>query len=88
MVDPTGAAAAVAKAIPELKGKLTGNAIRVPPNVSMAILNLRLGRQTTVEELNEFLRQKALHSSLQQQIGYTLSSEAVSMILLARGRPV
>lgn len=79
VVTSTGAAKAVAKAIPELKGKLTGNAIRVPtPNVSMAILNLRLGHQTTVEELNEFLRQKALHSSLQQQIGYTLSSEAVS----------
>ena len=75
----TGAAKAVAKAIPELKGKLTGNAIRVPtPNVSMAILNLQLGRETSVEELNEFLRQKALHSSLQQQIGYTVSTEAVS----------
>jgi glyceraldehyde 3-phosphate dehydrogenase len=75
----TGAAKAVAKAIPELKGKLTGNAIRVPtPNVSMAILNLQLGRDTNVEELNEFLRQKALHSSLQQQIGYTVSTEAVS----------
>ena len=75
----TGAAKAVAKAIPELKGKLTGNAIRVPtPNVSMAILNLQLGREVTVEELNEFLRQQALHSSLQQQIGYTVSTEAVS----------
>ena len=75
----TGAAKAVAKVIPELKGKLTGNAIRVPtPNVSMAILNLQLGRDTTVEELNEFLRQKALHSDLQQQIGYTISTEAVS----------
>ena len=75
----TGAAKAVAKVIPELKGKLSGNAIRVPtPNVSMAILNLQLGRDTTVEELNEFLRQKALHSDLQQQIGYTISTEAVS----------
>ena len=75
----TGAAKAVAKAIPELKGKLTGNAIRVPtPNVSMAILNLQLGKAVNVEELNEFLRQQALHSSLQQQIGYTVSTEAVS----------
>ena len=75
----TGAAKAVAKAIPELKGKLTGNAIRVPtPNVSMAILNLQLGRETNVDEINEFLRQQALHSSLQQQIGYTVSTEAVS----------
>src|SRR5699024_12100878 len=39
----TGAATAVAKALPELSGKLSGNAIRVPtPNVSMAILNLEL----------------------------------------------
>lgn len=75
----TGAAKAVAKAIPELKGKLTGNAIRVPtPNVSMAILNLQLGRETSVGEINEFLRQQALHSPLQQQIGYTVSTEAVS----------
>ncbi len=75
----TGAAKAVAKAIPELEGKLTGNAIRVPtPNVSMAILNLRLGRDTNREELNEFMRRSALFSPLQQQIGYTISSEAVS----------
>jgi len=75
----TGAAKAVAKAIPQLEGKLTGNAIRVPtPNVSMAILNLRLGRETTREELNEFMREMALFSPLQQQIGYTISSEAVS----------
>jgi glyceraldehyde 3-phosphate dehydrogenase len=41
----TGAAKAVAKAIPELEGRLTGNAIRVPtPNVSMAILNLQLNQ--------------------------------------------
>ena len=79
VVTSTGAAKAVAKAIPELKGKLTGNAIRVPtPNVSMAILNLQLARETSVKEVNEFLRQQALHSPLQQQIGYTVSSEAVS----------
>jgi glyceraldehyde 3-phosphate dehydrogenase len=75
----TGAAKAVAKAIPELAGKLTGNAIRVPtPDVSMAILNLQLGRDTSRDELNEFMRRKALHSPLQQQIGYTISTEAVS----------
>ena len=75
----TGAAKAVAKVIPELAGKLTGNAIRVPtPNVSMAILNLQLGRATNVAEMNEFMRKTALHSPLQQQIGYTRSREAVS----------
>jgi glyceraldehyde 3-phosphate dehydrogenase len=75
----TGAAKAVAKAIPELAGKLTGNAIRVPtPNVSMAFLNLQLSRSVTKDELNEFLRFMALHSQYQQQIGYTVSTEAVS----------
>ena len=43
VITETGAAKAVAKALPELAGKLTGNAIRVPtPNVSLAILNLTL----------------------------------------------
>ena len=75
----TGAAKAVAKVLPELEGKLTGNAIRVPtPNVSMAILNLQLEKDTTADELNEFIRNKSLHSRLQQQIGYTVSTEVVS----------
>ncbi len=75
----TGAAQAAAKALPDLEGKLTGNAIRVPvPNVSMAILNLQLSRKTSLEELSEFMRGTALYSPLQQQIGYTISEEAVS----------
>ncbi len=79
VITETGAAKAVAKALPELAGKLTGNAIRVPtPNVSMAILNLRLGTATTKEELNEHMRDVALHSKLQQQIDYTNSPEVVS----------
>jgi len=79
VITETGAAKAAAKAIPELAGRLTGNAIRVPtPNVSLAILNLQLGRASTVSEINEFMRRKALFSPLQQQIGYTISTEAVS----------
>lgn len=75
----TGAAKAVARVLPELSGKLTGNAIRVPtPNVSMAMLNIQLNQDVTLDELNEFLRYKSLHSKLQQQIGYTISTEAVS----------
>ncbi len=75
----TGAAKAVAKALPELAGKLTGNAIRVPtPNVSMAILNLNLKAETTREELNDYLRHMALYSDLHKQIEYTNSPEAVS----------
>jgi len=75
----TGAAKAVVKAVPELAGKLTGNAVRVPvPNVSMAILMLNLGTPTSKEEINEFLRVLALHSPLQNQIGYTQDPDAVS----------
>lgn len=75
----TGAAKAVVKAVPELAGKLSGNAVRVPiPNVSMAIMTLSLEKETTKEELNEFLRQIALHSKLQNQISFTQSADAVS----------
>ncbi|MGB0222551.1 MAG: glyceraldehyde-3-phosphate dehydrogenase [Luminiphilus sp.] len=79
VITETGAAKAVAKVLPELEGKLTGNAIRVPtPNVSMAILNVTLGRETTKEELNEFMRQTALHSAFKKQIDYSNSPEVVS----------
>jgi len=75
----TGAASAVGKVLPQFVGKLTGNAIRVPtPNVSMAILNLTLKRDTTAEEVNEFMRNQALHSSLRKQIDYSGSPEVVS----------
>jgi glyceraldehyde 3-phosphate dehydrogenase len=75
----TGAAKAVSKALPELSGKLTGNAIRVPtPNVSMAILNLQLDKETTVDEVNEYMRYIALHSPMSQQVDYTHSPEVVS----------
>ncbi|QPB82927.1 glyceraldehyde-3-phosphate dehydrogenase [Pseudoalteromonas rubra] len=83
VITSTGAAKAVAKALPELAGKLTGNAIRVPtPNVSMAILNLNLKAETTAEELNEFLRDTSLHSELRDQIDYTASTEIVSTDLV------
>ena len=79
VITETGAASAVAKALPELKGKITGNSIRVPtPNVSMAILNLTLGRETTREELTEYLRDVSLHSPLQRQIDFISSPDAVS----------
>ena len=75
----TGAATAAAKALPELGGKLSGNSIRVPtPDVSMAILNLTLGKETTLEELNEYLRWVSLHSPLQRQLDFIRSPDAVS----------
>jgi glyceraldehyde 3-phosphate dehydrogenase len=79
VITSTGAVKAVAKAIPELNGKLTGNAIRVPtPNVSLAVLVLNLKDQVTKVELNEFLKNSAFTSKYRQIIGYTNSPEAVS----------
>lgn len=76
----TGAASAVSKAIPELKGKLTGNAIRVPtPNVSLAILNLNFDKTVgSADELNAFIKEKSQSEQWQAQIDYSDSSEAVS----------
>jgi glyceraldehyde 3-phosphate dehydrogenase len=83
----TGAAKAVAKALPELSGKLSGNAIRVPtPNVSMAILNLNLEQSTSVDELNTFLREVSMHSSLRNQVDYVTSPELVSTDLVGSKR--
>lgn len=83
----TGAAKAVAKALPELAGKLTGNAIRVPtPDVSMAILNLNLERETGKDELNAYLRSMSLNSELHKQIDYIDSPEVVSSDFLGSRR--
>ncbi|MFT4634628.1 MAG: glyceraldehyde 3-phosphate dehydrogenase [Arenicella sp.] len=83
VITSTGAAKAVAKVLPELAGLLTGNAIRVPtPNVSMAVMNLNLKRQVTVEDINETFRQISYHSPLQEQIGFTYSTEVVSSDLV------
>jgi glyceraldehyde 3-phosphate dehydrogenase len=56
----TGAAKAIGLVLPELKGKLDGNAIRVPTaNVSMVDLNFIAKRDTTKEEVNEVVRKAA-----------------------------
>jgi glyceraldehyde 3-phosphate dehydrogenase len=79
VITETGAAKAVAKIVPELAGKLTGNAIRVPtPNVSLAILSLRLERSASREEINSYLRMVSLEGELQNQIDFTNSTEVVS----------
>ena len=84
----TGAAKAVAKALPELAGKLTGNAIRVPtPNVSMAVCNLNLDKATTREELNDYIREVAFNSPLNQQISYSYSTEVVSTDFVGTPEP-
>jgi len=79
VITETGAAKAAEKALPELKGKITGNAIRVPiPNVSMAILNLTLHQDVTKEDINQFLREVSLKSPLRKQIDFVTSTEVVS----------
>jgi glyceraldehyde 3-phosphate dehydrogenase len=56
----TGAAAAVALVIPELKGKFDGMAVRVPtPNVSLVDAVMEVERETNVTEVNEALRAEA-----------------------------
>ena len=79
VITETGASSAVTKLLPELDGKLTGNAIRVPtPNVSLAILNLTVGKETTVEEVNNYLRESCIHGDMQRQMDFTYSPEVVS----------
>ena len=79
VITTTGAVKAVAKALPELEGKLTGNAIRVPtPNVSLAILSLALDNEVTVDQINQYLKSIAFHSKYREIIGFVNSSEIVS----------
>ena len=56
----TGAAKAIYLAIPELKGKLDGIAIRVPtPNVSLVDLTVELAKNTTAEDINAAFKKAA-----------------------------
>jgi glyceraldehyde 3-phosphate dehydrogenase len=83
VITETGADKAVAKVIPHLAGKLTGNAVRVPtPNVSLAILNLTLGKTTSKEEVGEVIKQASLYGNLSEQLEYSISNELVSTDLI------
>jgi len=67
----TGAAKAVGKVIPELNGKLTGMAFRVPtPDVSVVDLTVRLSKGTTYEEICKAMK-KASEGELKGILGYT-----------------
>lgn len=79
VITETGAAKAVAKIIPSIKGKLTGNAIRVPtPNVSLVILKLSLEKETDLDKFNKLMRKSSLSGDLYAQIKYSKSADAVS----------
>jgi len=73
----TGAAKAVTKVIPELKGKLTGMAFRVPTlDVSVVDLTVKLAKPTTYENLCAVLK-TAADGKLKGILGYT-EDEVVS----------
>lgn len=56
----TGAANAIGRVLPELKGKLHGSSIRVPtPNVSVVDLAISASREVTIDEVNDAIRQAA-----------------------------
>lgn len=56
----TGAAKAIGEVLPELKGKLNGLAIRVPtPTVSLVDLTCVVKKETTVDEVNQKMREAA-----------------------------
>ncbi len=67
----TGAAVAVTKVIPELKGKLTGMSMRVPvADVSVVDLTVKLAKETTYEEIMKVLK-NASETSMKGILGFT-----------------
>lgn len=79
VITSSGASSALNEVLPELAGKITGSSIRVPiPDGSLAIMTLQLNRVTTLEEVNEIMRNAALYGDLFEQIQYSSSKEFVS----------
>merc|ERR1711999_31710 len=67
----TGAAKAVGKVIPELNGKLTGMAFRVPtPDVSVVDLTVRIQKEATYEDICKTIKE-ASEGSFKGVLGYT-----------------
>merc|ERR1712112_579267 len=81
----TGAAKAVGKVIPELNGKLTGMAFRVPtPDVSVVDLTVRLKKPATYQQICQVIK-KASQSEMEGVLGYT-DEDIVSTDLLGDHR--
>jgi len=75
----TGAAKAIYLAIPDLKGKLDGFAMRVPtPNVSVVDLVVFVEKKTSAEEVNNALKAASEAGPLKGYLGYE-TNELVSM---------
>ena len=81
----TGAAKAVGKVIPELNGKLTGMALRVPvADVSVVDLTCKLAKPTTWDAIKEAMK-KAANGELKGILGYT-EDEVVSSDFIGDSR--
>ncbi|MGO3653895.1 MAG: glyceraldehyde-3-phosphate dehydrogenase, partial [Sphingobacterium sp.] len=79
VITETGAGTAMAKVFPNLKGKLTSNAIRVPvPDGSLAILHLELADPIDRASLNNLFQQAAAEGNLSKQIYFSGAQELVS----------
>jgi len=88
VITETGAGSAVAKALPSLAGKLTSNAIRVPvPNGSLVVLNLEVGKKTTIAAVNNIMKKYALEGELVEQIKYSMNNELVSSDIVGTSAP-
>ncbi|HQQ93232.1 MAG TPA: glyceraldehyde-3-phosphate dehydrogenase [Bacteroidia bacterium] len=88
VITETGAESALKKVLPHLSGKFTANSVRVPtPNVSLAILNLNIGKDVTKDEVNEIIRKYALQGQLVEQIQYAFSNELVSTDVIGNPCP-
>ena len=75
----TGAASAIGKVLPNLEGRMEGAAMRVPVTTGSVIdLVLKLNKNTTVEEINETLK-----NNINETLGYTtdpiVSSDTIGM---------
>ena len=67
----TGAAKAVGKVLPQLEGKMTGLAVRVPtPTGSITDLTVLLGKEVTKEDINNAMK-KASEGELKGILGYS-----------------
>lgn len=88
VITETGAGSAVAKALPSLAGKLTSNAIRVPvPNGSLVVLNLEVGKKTSIAAVNNIMKKYALEGELVEQIKYSINNELVSSDIVGTSAP-
>jgi len=82
----TGAAKAVGKVIPELNGKLTGMAFRVPtPDVSVVDLTCRLAKDASYEEIKAVVKAASESDHWRGILGYT-EDEVVSSDFLGDSR--